>query len=63
MIDWDRYDLEYLPYCDGNSIDAIRVVFPYEHFCEGIEVGKKIIKKGIKFFIRLQIHCHIRTVI
>lgn len=50
MIDWDRYDLEYLPYCDGNSIDAIRVVFPYEHFCEGIEVGKKMIKKGYKVF-------------
>ncbi len=46
MIDWNRYDLEQLPPCDKKTIDAIRVVFPYEHFREGIEVGKKIKEKG-----------------
>ena len=34
MIDWDRYDLSNLPECDGESIDAIRVVFPYNKFRE-----------------------------
>lgn len=28
MIDYNRYDIEQLPMCDGRSIDAIRVVFP-----------------------------------
>ena len=41
MIDWDRYDLSNLPECDGSSIDAIRVVFPYNKFREGIKVGKE----------------------
>lgn len=50
MIDWDRYDLEYLPVNDGKSIDAIRVVFPYSKFIEGIEVGKRIKEKGYKVF-------------
>lgn len=50
MIDWDRYDLEYLPECDGKSIDAIRVVFPYEKYKEGVAVGEEILKKGYKVF-------------
>ncbi|MGN0915599.1 MAG: hypothetical protein ACI4NE_04515, partial [Succinivibrio sp.] len=23
MIDWDRYNLDYLPQCDGKSVDAV----------------------------------------
>ncbi|MDD6208567.1 MAG: hypothetical protein PUB10_08625 [Clostridiales bacterium] len=52
MIDWDRYNLDYLPECDGKSIDAIRVVFPYGKDKEGIEVGKKIKKKGYQVFFQ-----------
>lgn len=52
MIDWDRYDLEYLPQCDGKSVDAIRVVFPYEKYKEGIAVGRKIKEKGYKVFFQ-----------
>ncbi len=48
MIDWDRYNLDYLPDYDGNSIDAIRVVFPRGKHNEGIEVGKRIREKGYK---------------
>lgn len=52
MIDWDRYDLNYLPEYDGKSIDAIRVVFPKNKFREGIEVGKKIKEKGYKIYFQ-----------
>ncbi|MBR1572318.1 MAG: hypothetical protein IJ655_06220 [Lachnospiraceae bacterium] len=52
MIDWDRYDLDYLPECDGKSIDAIRVVFPHGKHVEGIEVGKKIAEKGYKVYFQ-----------
>lgn len=52
MIDWDRYDLEYLPGNDGESIDAIRVVFPYEKYREGIEVGNRIKEKGYQVFFQ-----------
>ena len=52
MIDWDRYDLSNLPECDGNSIDAIRVVFPYNKFREGIQVGKEVLKKGYTLFFQ-----------
>lgn len=52
MIDWDRYDLDYLPDNDGKSIDAIRVVFPYEKYKEGIEVGQKIKEKGYQVFFQ-----------
>lgn len=48
MIDWDRYDLGNLPTCDGRSIDAIRVVFPYGKHREGIAVGRGIRKKGYR---------------
>lgn len=50
MIDWDRYDLGYLPVCDGKSIDAVRVVFPYEKYREGIAVGEKIKEKGYQVY-------------
>jgi len=52
MIDWDRYDLSYLPECDGKTIDAIRVVFPHGKHREGIEVGRKIKEKGYKVFFQ-----------
>lgn len=52
MIDWDRYDLDYLPENDGESIDAIRVVFPCEKYKEGIEVGNKIKEKGYQVFFQ-----------
>ncbi len=50
MIDWDRYDLDYLPECDGRSLDAIRVVFPQGKIKEGIDVGRKIKEKGYKIY-------------
>lgn len=50
MIDWDRYDTDQLPVCDGKSIDAVRVVFPHEKFREGIAVGEKIKEKGYQVF-------------
>ena len=52
MIDWDRYNLDNLPPCDGKSIDAIRVVFPQEKFKEGIALGKTIREKGYKVYFQ-----------
>lgn len=52
MIDWDRYDLDFLPQYDGKTIDAIRVVFPHEKYREGIAVGRKIKEKGYKVFLQ-----------
>ena len=52
MIDWDRYNLDLLPMCDGESVDAIRVVFPHDHYIEGIEIGKKIIDKGYRVYLQ-----------
>ncbi len=60
MIDWDRYNLDYLPQCDGKTLDAIRVVFPYQKYKEGIEVGRKIQDKGYRIFTRRQIHWRIQ---
>ena len=52
MIDWDRYDLNNLPVCDGKSIDAIRVVFPHGKFREGVAVAAEIKRKGYKVFLQ-----------
>ena len=52
MIDWDRYDLNNLPINDGKSIDAIRVVFPYNHFEEGIALGQIIKEKGYQVYFQ-----------
>lgn len=52
MIDWDRYDLSYLPQCDGKSLDAIRVVFPHGKHKEGIAVGTEIAKKGYQVYFQ-----------
>ena len=57
MIDWDRYDLNNLPDYDGKTVDAIRVVFPYNKYKEGIEVGKAIKRKGYKVFFQEYISC------
>ncbi len=52
MIDWDRYNLDYLPDCDGRTIDAIRVVFPHGRHREGAEVAGKIREKGYKIYFQ-----------
>ena len=52
MIDWDRYDVSQLPECDGNSIDAIRVVFPHGKHREGIAVAKRICEKGYQVYLQ-----------
>lgn len=52
MIDWNMYDLNLLSYYDGKSADAIRVVFPYDKYNEGIEVAKEILKKGYKVYLQ-----------
>lgn len=50
MIDWDRYDLSFLPVYDGKSVDAVRVVFPHGKHADGIAVGKQIGEKGYQVF-------------
>jgi len=50
MIDWDRYDLDYLTQYDGQSVDAVRVVFPRGKAKEGLEVASKIREKGYRIF-------------
>lgn len=53
MIDWDRYNLDYLPDYNSNIIvDSIRVVFPYNHFKEGVEVGRRIKEKGYNVYFQ-----------
>ena len=42
MIDWNRYDLSQLPERSGDTIDAIRVVFPKDKYVEGIAVAREI---------------------
>ena len=52
MIDWDRYDLNYLPQNENSILDAIRVVFPRGKAKEGIEVGRQILEKGYKVYFQ-----------
>ena len=52
MIDWDRYQVDALPQCDGKTINAIRVVFPHGKHLEGIAVGREIAKKGYQVYFQ-----------
>ena len=52
MIDYNRYDLSHLPLCDGESIDAIRVVFPQEKVDDGLKLVKPIREKGYKAYLQ-----------
>lgn len=52
MVDWNRFDPEFLPQYDGKSIDAVRVVFPHGRCAEGIALGKKIAEKGYQIYFQ-----------
>lgn len=52
MIDYNRYNLENLPPCDGRTIDAIRVVFPKDKVDEGLALAEPIRKKGYRVFFQ-----------
>ena len=52
MIDWDRYDLKGLQEFDNSSIDAIRIVFPKEHFRQGIALGELVKQKGYQVYFQ-----------
>lgn len=53
MIDWNRYDLNFLEQNNGKSIDAIRVAFPYGKIDDAISIGKKIIEKGYELYFQM----------
>ena len=50
MIDYNRYDVVKLPYCDNQSIDAIRVVFPRGQVSAGMALANPIREKGYKLY-------------
>ena len=52
MIDYNRYDINNLPFYDGNSIDAIRVVFPKDKIDEGLALADPIRNRGYKVFFQ-----------
>ena len=53
MIDWDRYDINLLPVKNENNVcDSIRVVFPFDHFKEGLNVGKEIKDKVYNIYFQ-----------
>lgn len=52
MIDYGKFDVDLLEPCDGNGIDGIRMAFHKKNRFDMIEVGRKIIEKGYKFFIQ-----------
>lgn len=52
MIDWDRYDVDNLPPCDGKSVNAVRVVFPHGKHREGIAVAERVREKGYRIFLQ-----------
>lgn len=52
MIDYNRYDLNFLPECDGKSIDAIRIVFPRDKVDEGLALVDPIRKKGYDVYLQ-----------
>ena len=52
MIDWDRYNTDNLPSCDGKSVDAVRVVFPRGKCREALEVAQRVRDKGYLIFLQ-----------
>ena len=52
MIDYNRYDCSQLPQYDGETIDAIRVVFPKDKVAEGIALVDVIRDKGYRVFLQ-----------
>ncbi len=53
MIDWDRYNLDFLPDYDGRSVDAVRVVFPHGKAQGGAAVAKAIKAKGYQVYFQI----------
>lgn len=52
MIDYNRYNLDYLPENNGRNIDAIRVVFPHGKVDEALKLVQPIRDKGYKVFFQ-----------
>lgn len=52
MIDWDRYNLDALPFRTNETIDAIRMVFPHGKHKPALELARKIPAKGYKLFLQ-----------
>lgn len=52
MIDYGKFNIENLGYKEANGIDGIRCAFHKKNMKEAIEVGRKIIDKGYKFYVQ-----------
>jgi Isopropylmalate/homocitrate/citramalate synthases len=52
MIDYNQYNCEQLPQCNGETIDAIRIVFPKDKVKEGLALVEPIRKKGYGVYLQ-----------
>ncbi len=52
MIDYGKYDIEKLQPYDGRGIDGIRMAFHKKDCRKIVEVGRKILDKGYRFFVQ-----------
>lgn len=52
LVDYGRYNLDYLSPYDGTSIDAIRVCFKHSEINQVLEYAQKIVDKGYKVCIQ-----------
>lgn len=52
MIDYGKFDIDLLEPYDGKGIDGIRMAFHKKNRFDMIELGRKVIEKGYKFFVQ-----------
>lgn len=55
MMNYGEYNVDYLPDCDGTSIDGIRVAYHKKNRYEALELCRKIKAKGYLVFIQAMV--------
>jgi 4-hydroxy 2-oxovalerate aldolase len=48
MMDWDRYNVDNLPFHSTETVDSVRIVFPYTKCSEAVLIGESVRQKGYK---------------
>lgn len=52
LVNFGKYQLENLPFCDGRSVTGIRVAFHKKNLAGAMEMCKQIKNKGYKLFMQ-----------
>ncbi len=55
MVNYGEFDIRNLPFCDGTSVNGLRIAFHKENMDEALELCRQVQEKGYQVFVQAMV--------